>query len=137
LAGRRELLITSIRRTRKEVIRLTKAALIVSAVLLFAGVAAAGSLTGLGGSSDNPTADTPTLTTTTTSSTPTTTTGTQNDVSGPCDEPEHANDPACAGAAPDRAEDNEDDDRGRDNEHGDRSGPSESSGRGGGDSDDD
>src|SRR5262245_58245275 len=62
----------------------TKAAILISAVLVFAGVAAASSLTSLG-SSDSPTVTTPTLST-----------GAE-DLSGPCDELEHANDPRCAG----------------------------------------
>ena len=89
---------------------MTKAAIIISAILVFAGVAAAGSLPGLSGGSDTPTIDTPTLGTTTdatttgatttaaTTTTPTTTNGV--DISGPCDEAEHANDPRCTGAAP-------------------------------------
>ena len=48
------------------------------------------------------------------------------DISGPCDEAEHANDPRCTGAVDD------DDDRsgpgsGDDNDHGDRSGPNRGS----------
>ena len=62
----------------------TKAAILISAVLVFAGVAAASSLTSLG-SNDSPTVTTPTLST-----------GAE-DVSGPCDELEHANDPRCTG----------------------------------------
>ena len=67
--------------------------------------------------------------TTTTEDNPTRTTdddGAQGgvDISGPCDEAEHANDPRCTGAAPSRGGDN------------DNSGPGSShSGRGGGDDD--
>ncbi len=107
---------------------MTKAAIIISAILVFAGVAAAGSLPGLsGGESNSPTIDTPTLATTTVEddgqaggtsaaratrpSTRTTraapashrrrrrsrTTIRRRDISGPCDEAEHANDPRCTG----------------------------------------
>ena len=78
---------------------MTKAAIIISAILVFAGVAAAGSLPGLsGGGSNSPTLDTPTLGTTTDA----TTTNRRRrdaaeDISGPCDEAEHANDPRCTG----------------------------------------
>jgi hypothetical protein len=41
----------------------------------------------------------PASSSTTSSTTTTTTTGTRGDVSGPCDEPEHANDPRCTGGA--------------------------------------
>ena len=41
----------------------------------------------------------------------TTTTSTGVDVSGPCDEAEHANDPRCTGAGDDVADDRGDDDR--------------------------
>ena len=91
-----------------------KAAIIISAILVFAGVAAAGALPGLSGGSN----DTPTLDTTrdrrrrrplrrgghgTTAGGPTTTrrsrtTRVGEDISGPCDEAEHANDPRCTGA---------------------------------------
>lgn len=125
---------------------MTKAAIIISAILVFAGVAAASSLPGLGGSGSNtPTLDTPTLGTTTdaattdatttaaTTTTPTTTDGV--DISGPCDEAEHANDPRCTGAAPQAR-----DDRGRDDD-GDRHGRNRGPGGGddgrGGDDDDD
>ena len=108
-------------------------------ILLAAGGALAGNA--LTGSSPNVT------TTATTSTTPGTTTNddlttstvetveTGEDVSGPCDEAEHANDPRCTGAAPagereDRADDVNDDrghsnrGRGGDDDHGqdDRSG---------------
>jgi hypothetical protein len=75
---------------------MTKAAIIISAILVFAGVAAAGSLPGLsGGGSNSPTLDTSTLATTTVEDD-----GQAGiDISGPCDEAEHANDPRCAGVA--------------------------------------
>ena len=130
---------------------MTKAAIIISAILVFAGVAAASSLPGLGiGESDSPTIDTPTLATTTdgtttgatttgatttgaTTTNRTTTTGTTTttggvDISGPCDEAEHANDPRCTGVP------QAGDDRGRDDD-GDRHGRNRGPG-GGGDDDD-
>ena len=89
---------------------MTKAAIIISAILVFAGVAAASSLPGLGGASnDTPTLDTPPLASTSTGTTTSTTTTTDDvrredrradddnngeDLRGPCDEAEHANDPA-------------------------------------------
>jgi hypothetical protein len=95
---------------RKDVSTLTRAAIIIGVILLFAGVAAAGTLTGQSGS-DSPTIDAPTL------STPAGATTTQDDrqdgeISGPCDEAEHANDPGCTGAAGARAEDRDDDEAG-------------------------
>ena len=76
---------------------MTKAAIIISAILVFAGVAAAGSLPGLsGGSSDSPTLSTPSPATTTVADDGLA----GEDISGPCDEAEHANDPRCAGVAP-------------------------------------
>jgi hypothetical protein len=76
---------------------MTKAAIIISAVLVFAGVAAAGSLPGLsGGGSNSPTLSTPGLATTTVEDDG----QVGEDISGPCDEAEHANDPRCTGVAP-------------------------------------
>jgi hypothetical protein len=76
---------------------MTKAAIIISAILVFAGVAAASSLPGLsGGSNDSPTLSTPGLATTTVEDDG----QVGEDVSGPCDEAEHANDPRCAGVTP-------------------------------------
>jgi hypothetical protein len=76
---------------------MTKAAIIISAILVFAGVAAAGSLPGLsGGGSNSPTVDTPSLATTTVEDDG----QVGEDISGPCDEAEHANDPRCTGIAP-------------------------------------
>lgn len=124
---------------------MTKAAILISAVLLFAGVATAGSLTS-GRGSDTPSIETPTL------STPTGAVTQQNqqttpDISGPCDEAEHASDPRCTGAAggqalPGNGDDRRDnsgpgnaDDSGHDAD--DNSGPgSSNSGPGGGDDDD-
>jgi len=76
---------------------MTKAAIIISAILVFAGVAAAGSLPGLsGGASNSPTLSTPSLATTTVEDDG----QAGEDISGPCDEAEHANDPRCAGTPP-------------------------------------
>ena len=120
---------------------MTKAAIIISAILVFAGVAAAGSLPGVsGGSDDTPTLDTPSLATTTTSTGGTTvgtTTGEEpgEDVSGPCDEAEHANDPRCTGTAS-TDDDNGGLGRGGDDDHGgDERGGDDRSGHGGGDDD--
>jgi hypothetical protein len=123
---------------------MTKAALLISGLLLFAGVAAASSLTSLGGS-DTPSLDTPSLATTT---------GDDvrredrqadrreaEDLRGPCDEAEHANDPRCTGAAGAQARGDDDGDRhnrgpgdsgGDDGNSGHRGG---NSGPGGGDDD--
>lgn len=72
------------------------------------------------------TGDTTTSATTTSATTAATTTDDVNDVSGPCDEAEHRNDPRCTGAAGD------DDHRG-----GDDDGDDDNSGRGSGGGDDD
>ena len=61
---------------------------------------------------------------------PATTTDDGEDISGPCDEAEHANDPRCTGARGD----DRDDDRGRDD---DRRGDDDDSGHGSDDHDDD
>jgi hypothetical protein len=118
---------------------MTKAAIIISALLVFAGVTAASSLPGLSGGSDTPTLDTPTLRTTTDA---TTSTEAAEDISGPCDEAEHANDPRCTGVAPQGRDDDDADDvdhgdrnrgpGGGDDDHGDDQG--ENSGPGGGNS---
>jgi hypothetical protein len=128
---------------------MTKAAVIIGAVLLMAGVATAGTVAGLGSSDDPPTVSIPAVGTTTNEVGTTTgedrreneLRGRENepgeDVRGPCDELEHANDPRCTGV-----QTLEDDDRGErrgrgrddadDDRHEDRSGPSENSGPGGG-----
>ena len=81
---------------------MTKAALLISGILLFAGVAAASSLTSLGGA-DTPRLDTPSLATTTGDDVRRddrqADRGQAEDLRGPCDEAEHANDPRCTGAA--------------------------------------
>jgi len=80
---------------------MTKAAIIISAILVFAGIAAAGTLSSSGGG-NSPTIGTATL--------PTTTSDevrqrdhraneAGEDLRGPCDEAEHANDPRCTGAS--------------------------------------
>jgi hypothetical protein len=122
-----------------------KIAAIIAGVLLMAGVALAGTLTSLD-STNSPTIGTTTL--------PAVATVSQElrgranepgeDVRGPCDEAEHANDPSCTGVAPAAGnDDNGADDRGNDDSSGDssgpgpNSGPSDSSGHGGGNDDDD
>jgi hypothetical protein len=140
---------------------MTKAAVIIGAILLLAGVATAGTVAGLGSSDDPPTVSIPAGATTTdelgtTTGELGTTTGEDRrenelrgrddepgeDVRGPCDELEHANDPHCTGAQTleddDRGErrgrgrDDDDDERGEDH-----SGPSENSGPGSVDSGED
>ena len=51
------------------------------------------------------------------STTTSSTTSTAEDISGPCDEAEHANDPRCAGGAPDDDQGRGDDDNGRGRDH--------------------
>ena len=88
---------------------------IIAALLVGVGVAAASSLTT---SNDDPvpTSSISTLdstgTTESTGKTETTSTATGEDVSGPCDEAEHANDPRCTGGA--TLQDDDDRQRGRD-----------------------
>jgi len=72
---------------------------------LLAAVGAGIALASIGGSESS----SPTLSPV--ASTPGTTTGSREDVSGPCDEAEHANDPRCKAGAGDR--------RGRDDRRGD------------------
>jgi hypothetical protein len=94
----------------------TKAAVIIGAILLLAGVATAGTVAGLSSSDEPPTVSIPAAGTTTgevgtTTNEVGTTTGEDRrenelrgranepgeDVRGPCDELEHANDPRCTG----------------------------------------
>lgn len=116
-----------------------KIAAIIGGVLLMAGVALAGTLTSLD-STNSPTIGTTTL--------PAVSTVSQElrgranepgeDLRGPCDEAEHANDPSCTGAAPAAGNDeNGTDDRGNDDSSGlgPNSGPSDSSEHGGGNED--
>jgi hypothetical protein len=125
---------------------MTKAAIIISAILVFAGVAAASSLPGIGGgSNDTPRLDTPPLASTSTGVTTATTGDVRRedrraddddrngeDLRGPCDEVEHANDPRCTGAAGQRAED----DGPNDDRRGPNRGPDDNSGHDGGGDDD-
>jgi hypothetical protein len=83
---------------------------------LVAAVGAGIALASIGGGSDT---SSPTLSPV--ASTPGTTTGmtgTTGDVSGPCDEAEHRNDPRCANGADGRRHRGNDDRRGRDREPG-------------------
>jgi hypothetical protein len=115
-----------------------KIAAIIGGVLLMAGVALAGTLTSLD-STNSPTIATTTL--------PAVSTELQEDraaeialeqrgranepgedVSGPCDEPEHANDARCTGAPTAGGDDNAADDRGGDDSSSDSSGPGPNSG---------
>jgi hypothetical protein len=131
----------------------TKVAVIIGSILLLAGVAAAGTVAGLGSSDDTPTVSIPAVGTTTGEVGTTAVEdrrenevrGRENepgeDVRGPCDELEHANDPRCTdmqtledddrGEHRGRGRDDADDDRRED-----RSGPSENSGPGNADDDD-
>jgi hypothetical protein len=89
---------------------MTKAALLISGLLLFAGVAAASSLTSRGGS-DTPSLDTPSLATTTGNDVRREDRREAEDLRGPCDEAEHADDPRCTGAADAQARGDDDGDR--------------------------
>jgi hypothetical protein len=122
-----------------------KAAVIIGALLLLAGVATAGTITGLGSSDDSPTVSIPDDSVSVEDRTISTETGedrtisteTGEDISGPCDEAEHAGDPRCTGtgqARDDRRGRDDDRRRGRDDRRDDRSGPSENSGSGSGNS---
>jgi hypothetical protein len=113
---------------------MTKAAVIIGAILLLAGVATAGTVAGLGSSDDAPTVSIPAVGTTTGRESELR--GRENepgeDVRGPCDELEHADDPRCTGVT---LEDDDADERGEHRGRGrddaeDRSGPSENSGPG-------
>jgi hypothetical protein len=125
-----------------------KIAAIIGGVLLMAGVALAGTLTSLD-STNSPTIGTTTLPAVGTerhedrsAQTVLEQRGRANepgeDVSGPCDEPEHANDPRCTGAPAAGADDSPADDNGNDDSPngssgpGPNSGPSDSSGHDGG-----
>jgi len=118
---------------------LTKAAIIISAILVFAGVAAAGTLTS-GSSNATPTIQGTTLPTTTSDDVrqeDRQATEPGEDISGPCDEAEHANDPRCTGAAPgavDRGHDDGIDDNSHHRQNRGHGGDDGSSGHGGGNS---
>ena len=132
---------------------MTKIAVIIGGVLLLAGAALAGTFSSLGSSKTPTIGQAPASATTTTGlddrGQENEVRGQENeprgrenelgeDLRGPCDEAEHANDPRCAGEATAPRLDDDDDDaaevgddhRGRD-DRGDRSGPSERSGHGG------
>jgi hypothetical protein len=137
---------------------MTKIAVIIGGVLLLAGAALAGGFAGLD-SSKTPTIGqsfAPASSTTSVDDRGTTTVedrgrenelrGRENevgeDISGPCDEAEHANDPRCTGVNVPRADDDNDDrfdDRRGHGGRNDNSGPGNShedrSGHGGGDDD--
>jgi hypothetical protein len=128
-----------------------KAAVIISAILLLAGIAAASTFTGIAPSSETPTLSIPDAATTGgTTTEETTTVGTTTDrepgedMPGPCDEAEHADDPRCTGVGGVRTDrddgrrgPNRGPGRGDDDRRDDNSGPgSSSSGPGhGGDGD--
>ena len=116
-----------------------KIAAIIGGVLLMAGVALAGTISSLGSPSSPTIGQTiPTAGTTVRQedrAAEAEARGRANepdeDVSGPCDEAEHANDPSCTGTAPAAGDEAVADDRG-----GDTSGPGSSrSGHGGGEDD--
>ena len=119
-----------------------KIAAIIGGVLLMAGVAVAGTLTSLD-STNSPTIGATTL--------PALSTERQEDrapenaleqrgranepgedVSGPCDEAEHANDPRCTGPQAASADKNADDNSGPSDDSGHDSGGDDNSGHGGG-----
>ena len=99
---------------------MTKIAIIVGGVVLMAGVALAGTLTGLGSAGNSPAGQTISPPAATTNSVTLDDRGQENelrgreneageDLRGPCDEAEHANDPRCTGAAAQRGNDNNED----------------------------
>ena len=144
---------------------MTKIAIIVGGVVLMAGVALAGTLTGLGSAGNSPAGQTISPPAATTNSVTLDDRGQENelrgrqneagedvrgraneageDLSGPCDEAEHANDARCTGAAAPRADDNGNDvgddhsNRGPGSDDSGRSGDDDGSGHGGHGGDDD
>jgi len=97
---------------------MTKIAIIVGGVVLMAGVALAGTLTGLGSAGNSPAGQTISPPAATTNSVTLDDRGQENelrgreneageDLRGPCDEAEHANDPRCTGAAVPTGEDDD------------------------------
>jgi len=95
---------------------ITKLLLVPAIVVAFSvGVALAASGSNGGGSA----AQAPSTTDGTTTLEDTTTSGTTTgvDISGPCDEAEHANDPRCTGVAPARGDDRRDEQELRDGVH--------------------
>lgn len=108
-----------------------KFAAIIGGALLMAGVALAGTMTGLD-SSNSPTIGQTTPPALVSSTLRQEDRGVEQnepgeDVSGPCDEPEHAGDARCTGA-PAAADDNAADDQNDDNSQSVTSGPSSSAG---------
>jgi len=116
---------------------MTKIAIIVGGVVLMAGVALAGTLTSLG-STSTPAGQTISPPAATTNGTlddrrqENELRGRENeageDLRGPCDEAEHANDPRCTGAAVQGDDDNAED---RGDDHSNRGPGSDNSGHGG------
>jgi hypothetical protein len=126
---------------------MTKIAIIVGGVVLMAGVALAGTLTGLGSAGNSPAGQTISPPAATTNSVTLDDRGQENelrrreneageDLRGPCDEAEHANDPRCTGAAAQRGDDNNED-AGDDHSNRGRGGDDDSSGHSGHGGDDD
>jgi len=112
-----------------------------------AGVALAGTLTGLGSAGNSPAGQTISPPAATTNSVTLDDRGQENelrgreneageDLRGPCDEAEHANDPRCTGAAAQRGNDNNED-AGDDHSNRGRGGDDDSSGHSGHGGDDD
>jgi hypothetical protein len=113
-----------------------KIAAIIGGVLLMAGVALAGTMTSLD-STNSPTIGTVPPPATGTGTVRQEDSGLEQrgranepgeDLRGPCDEPEHANDPRCTGAPGAGVDDNAEDDRGDDHSTRGSSGPGASSG---------
>jgi hypothetical protein len=127
---------------------MTKIAIIVGGVVLMAGVALAGTLTSLGSADNNPAGQTISPPAATTNSVTLDDRAQENelrgreneageDLRGPCDEAEHANDPRCTGAAAPRLDDNGDDAGDDHSNRGRSGGDDDSSGHGGHGGDDD
>jgi hypothetical protein len=120
---------------------MTKIAIIVGGVVLMAGVALAGTLTSLGSADNNPAGQTISPPAATTNSVTLDDRAQENelrgreneageDLRGPCDEAEHANDPRCTGASVQGDDDNAED---HGDDHSNRGPGSDNSGRGGDD----
>jgi hypothetical protein len=129
---------------------MTKIAAIIGGVLILAGAAIAGTVSSLGSSNGPQTQFSPAASTTTVGQDDrgreTENRGRENeargreneageDLRGPCDEAEHANDPRCTGAAAPRAEDDNDAAEDR-HDAGDDRGGEDNSGHGGDGEDD-
>jgi hypothetical protein len=118
-----------------------KIAAIIGGVLLLAGVALAGTVSGLG-AADNPTLSSSLPAASTTARQDDRGREADEDVRGPCDEAEHENDPRCTvmtGTVTTRDDDRRGPNRGQDagDDHGDHSGPGGSEHGHGGHGDDD